>query len=478
VLDVGLIGGERDVRVCLTRGEHGRYVCLSHCWGTLQPIVTTQSTLKIHTQGIPWKSLPQTFQDAITFVRMLRIQYIWIDSLCIIQDDEEDWMKEAAQMASIYRNGALTLAATASENAASGLFASMSPKFHAHELSLDDIHGQRCQVFVRQNMPHVDQLHLHYTRSYSGFPLLRRGWVFQERLLSPRVLHFTPHELMWECTETFSCECGYTGPTETDQDAPGHLKIDHSHTLARGSYEEILRQWRRIVSTYSMLDMTFERDKLPAFAGAAKQMQPYRKGRYLAGLWEDSLVVDLSWLALGKPKQRPVAWRAPTWSWASVGGPVMYDTRQVEDIVFEKCIQVLQVEYKPVNEESLTEVSSGCLLISGKIIKAAFVYAGGDEDDSEPPTCFLEVAGGRRIAFHPDYPFYNAGDGHIAQGQEVSCLRILQKGVDRALCLGLKRLHQGSQIYERLGISPCDEYDMINVEKWFENVQETTLTII
>lgn len=105
-----------------------QYACLSHCWGGVKPIETTRSTLSAFQWHIPWHTLPRTFQDAIGLVHRLGFEYLWIDSLCTIQDDEEDWRQESSNMASIYASASLTIAATRSKDAHGGLFGEPPPE--------------------------------------------------------------------------------------------------------------------------------------------------------------------------------------------------------------------------------------------------------------------------------------------------------------------------------------------------------------
>ncbi|TVY15628.1 hypothetical protein LARI1_G006275 [Lachnellula arida] len=89
-----------------------RYATLSHCWGKTILIRTTKKTFRQRKEGMKWETLPPTFRDAISLARALGIQFLWIDSLCIIQDDKRDWEREAACMAKIYSNSYINIAAT------------------------------------------------------------------------------------------------------------------------------------------------------------------------------------------------------------------------------------------------------------------------------------------------------------------------------------------------------------------------------
>ncbi|KAK3389989.1 heterokaryon incompatibility protein-domain-containing protein, partial [Podospora didyma] len=151
--------------------------------------------------------LPPTFQDSIQFCLALNVRYLWIDALCIIQDDSLDWQIKSSKMADIYRNAYITLAATSSNSGSGGCFAEQRiPAAAEHTLHLsDDLSSLFGDIRFREAAKHWTTP---LTRSSSlSYPLLTRGWVFQERVLSPRVLHFCAQEMVWECNTTSMCEC-------------------------------------------------------------------------------------------------------------------------------------------------------------------------------------------------------------------------------------------------------------------------------
>ena len=100
------VGKSRDEipRLCLSNGGRGKWVALSHCWGDRPFLKTTKSNIDEMQGGIKTSTLLATFQDAIAITKDLGVRFLWIDSLCIIQDSEEDWRNEAANMPEIYRN--------------------------------------------------------------------------------------------------------------------------------------------------------------------------------------------------------------------------------------------------------------------------------------------------------------------------------------------------------------------------------------
>jgi hypothetical protein len=194
-----------DIRLYETTDEMGQYTCLSHCWGGKQSLMTTRENLERFRDRVPWELLPKTFQDAILFTRRLNVRYLWIDSLCIIQHDKEDWQREATKMYSIYQNSYLTIAATKSFNALEGCFSKAPSPYKSHFLEASNAVPNIGKVYAMKALSHW--AFENQEESQRELPLLARGWAYQERLLSPRVLHFTPDELVWECMETTCCEC-------------------------------------------------------------------------------------------------------------------------------------------------------------------------------------------------------------------------------------------------------------------------------
>ncbi|KAK4217265.1 HET-domain-containing protein [Rhypophila decipiens] len=183
----------------------GRYAALSHCWGTSLKCTTTTANLSSHKERVPWKEMPLTFQEAILFCLRLGICYLWIDALCILQDDQSDWQIQSAQMADIYQRSYVTLSATGSKSGSAGCFPkpSLPPE---RQIEVQGPGGQSYCVMVRSKIVHWANPLPNPSRDI--FPLLLRGWAFQERILTPRVLRFCKSELVWECNEEVICECG------------------------------------------------------------------------------------------------------------------------------------------------------------------------------------------------------------------------------------------------------------------------------
>ena len=182
--DIVLIEPEED------SDEHIPYTTLSHCWGSLpsRPWITTPSNIASRKERIRFDELSLTFQDAVITTRKLRIPYLWIDSLCIIQDSPCDWEKEAGRMAVVYAGSVCTLSALGSKDSNGGFFR-VKKKESDFVFRYDlDLGAQRIRVFPCE--PNTWQLH---------GPLMDRAWTLQERELSRRILYFSRDQLLWEC---------------------------------------------------------------------------------------------------------------------------------------------------------------------------------------------------------------------------------------------------------------------------------------
>lgn len=202
----------RDVRL-----QHGtsipvgsKYAALSYCWGGYQPKCMTESaTLEENMTRIPWEKLPNTFRDAVKFTQGLGLEYLWIDSICIIQDDENDWRHEAGKMFQVYRNSYITLAAVFGCDSKSGL------RLHSMEqdstLLAELCLGQRTSPLYMRPCHYLNSSERPELSKDTSFrrhnPLLYRAWAFQERMLSPRRIFFTQAEVIFQCLTHVKCQC-------------------------------------------------------------------------------------------------------------------------------------------------------------------------------------------------------------------------------------------------------------------------------
>lgn len=343
-------------------GTKGHYVSLSHCWGTSQQFTTTKATMSARKAGIDVSALPQTFQDAITISRKLEIRYIWIDSLCICQDDGADWERESAKMASIYTNSYLTLAAARAKDDAEGFLGDRETRVHV-PLSITvpgaSESDDRCLTGTLQlfTIPLVHAANGHRYVDDDTAPLTKRAWVVQERFLASRTLHFDSSQISFECQEKFNTEDGHEQTISLFNIAElpvrdlTDLGIDRDFSY-RGS-----RRWTETLSLYSSKVLSRESDKLPAFSGLARLFKEKLDDTYVAGLWRNNIVEGLCWQSFGPPHTRPKMYRAPSWSWASIDGLVAISSIGS----WEDLVEIVDVQVQVKGENPFGEVSGGSI---------------------------------------------------------------------------------------------------------------------
>ncbi|KAF9475453.1 HET-domain-containing protein [Pholiota conissans] len=337
-----------------TPGQRGHYVALSHCWGKEQLMTTTRATIAERMRGIALEQMPKTFQDVVAITRGLGLQYIWIDSLCIIQQDAADWEQQSAVMADIYAYCYLNIATT---RAAGGHEGCLGPRWTvrdslawAAEFSEavscgddDDSKSvskmRKCEVqsFKVPGMQQDIRIRLAMKSSHEALqtprwirnhvdtaPLLLRTWVYQERSLSARSIHLHANEMVWVCDVIQRCECKELDGTPPDGDGWSASKDQIAKIGAMTDNKALHGLWRTIVEDVTLLDLTYESDRLPALSGLAYRFAEYlpKNERYLAGLWEGDLARDLLWESRGSTQTagptRDRMMTAPSWSWASL----------------------------------------------------------------------------------------------------------------------------------------------------------------
>jgi hypothetical protein len=337
-------------RLCVRSVRPGtHYTTLSHCWGTIEIVRLTQNTLEAFQRQIPLQELPKTFQDAIMITKDLGFHFIWIDSLCIIQGDTNDWRRESVLMSNVYGGSSLNIAASGAPDGNWGCFFPRDTRL-----------VQKCLVMASHEEGSPKTLHYCvdnnlYSRCISDSPLNKRAWFFQERFLAPRTLHFGTSQLFWECRENNACE---TFPISL----PEHFPVEQGWAYVNDAGNELYELWRSIVISYSQGRLTHDSDKLIAIYGVAKNIAQRFGGDYLAGLWRENLIEQLLWFVSEAPEHRPSAYRAPSWSWASVNGAVNSLYEHPQDSA-KLLISILEVHVTKL-EDAFGEVCDGILRVS------------------------------------------------------------------------------------------------------------------
>ncbi|KAK3380954.1 heterokaryon incompatibility protein [Podospora didyma] len=399
VINVGTSGSPSVRLETTTPDQTDHYMTLSHCWGPNPHLVlrTTKATLPSHLDSIPISKLTKTFRDAISVTRSVGVTYLWIDSLCIVQDDEDDWARESAKMGSIYANSYLTVAAAGSSDPTQGCF-------HPRPTPPADHHARvRCtapdngvgHVFIR---PRVRDF-----KTLDQSPLHTRAWVTQERILSPRTVHYDTDQMLWECRESRVCESGVPESAFEAQRLKwdGRLHLRYPYTRANGSGQrDFWWDWYDLVQSYTTFGLTKGEDKLPALSGLAETLERNAGGggRYVAGLWKDHMAVGLLWRKYGPFLQlAPGGYRAPTWSWASWDGHVCFHSEADfgstdGHITCDFDVDSLQTEAVPSGLDPRGKLASGYMEIAGRI-KAADARVDPSAPDYEKLPGVMESLG-------------------------------------------------------------------------------------
>ena len=418
------------------------YTTLSHRWGKFEYVRLTKNNSDSLHQSIAWDAIPQTFRDAIWLTRQLGVDYIWIDSLCIVQNDAEDWSRESVKMQTVYGNSYLNIAASSGTDSRSPLF-NLSPV--PQQYPAYPVPGSQ-PIFIRQQpyRTHED-FGSNYVPAKHRWPLLDRGWVLQERLLSPRVVYFDTEELKWECMKTADCQCGAILSIS-------NFKANYSGSVFRNE-RPLPFAWMRIAEMYSRLSLTFSKDRIVALSGIAKQAsQRGRAGRYLAGVWEQDLAHQLCWEVYSNHK-KPAEYVAPSWSWLSIVGGIENPNRMDYSKHSDIDVEITESAITTADgTDQMGPVVSGYLKFNGRCVEmyAELVDSGSQKT---PPTYALKTTGESVYIYGPKVRM-----DHIMSSEEAGKVNQVLVVFWGYMCHGrcnflvLKPVPGQGRTYERFGI--------------------------
>lgn len=454
-----------------------RYMALSYRWPEDFPneAKSTRQTVLKNMRGLNTSKLPRSFNDVFHVAAQMGINYVWIDSLCIVQDDTEDWNREAARMSQIYRNAYFTLAIAVRSAAAphQGLFRRGDPsKIHSESFAcpLEDGTSQEVVVMKKQR------------ERYEESPLVSRGWCFQEREISQRMVHYTENQVLWECRTMRASE---SLPNGDAMQMPGLLKSSLSQWPRRMldkhlSGDDVSYAWLQAVEDYSDRQLTRDTDKLPALAGLAAAVRSYKPAtcRYLAGLWEDNFLSSMAWtpgsshIQTFTTNERYSDYIAPTWSWASVAGPVRFlisplkkpnsassehsskssSSTKCDRTIAKYAMQVLDIHVQTSTNDPFGAVKHAVLKCTAGLL-SAWLAPPSDPDDARGKRFALCTRGGRAFG-EMLFDTTQEAQYHGQDGKNVFCicLGVLALGGNNA---GLVILPTGNRENEfrRVGIA-------------------------
>lgn len=482
------------------------YIALSHCWGPTQHLTTERHTLGERKKNIPFGSMSRNFQDAIIITRKLGVQYVWIDSLCIIQGDKQDWEIEAAKMASIYNSAYLVVAATASPDGSGGCLFDRKPhitingttstgalfEIHGRETASHEIFGWDVDKDLQRIWDPSNTRDL-VNRHLAAYPLMSRAWCFQERMLATRMLHYTKNEVVFECASSMSCECGALEDHEQDPHLQARRTVltrpgqgPGTKVLAPGDYHaEDYESWRDFVIEFSLKKITYRSDGLPALAGlAAKWYQGPSTGRYLAGIWENDLLRSLAWVPKEEDQGQKHEYIAPSWSWVSAQRGVTWGGNMLREREYFVTIDPNRTECRAIsNMNPFGQVSWGHIFMTGEMLPVKI-----SRIDEQRLTVYLEKDG------HPDTSLFKTPDSmhriRKLQSTQLYCLRycnfsiggahsadedsalVLAKATQEDLDRQPEHIRVFGNVYVRLGITT---YYL--TERWQHDTEAQTVEL-
>lgn len=311
----------------VSNGQVGSYAALSYGWGSKRNFTTTRDMLDIFTAGIPVANIPATIIDAIQVAKSFGYQYLWIDALCIIQDDPQDWQREASRMAQVYGNADLVLAASSATDSYEG-FLNQERRHPGGSVYFYDERDPAKSYCIKYG------LGARYQCTLDEGPLAKRAWAFQEKMLARRYLCYSPEELSWHCNVIETCECSYgrhskhflyDSPRKSWESPINDSDMNIARLTSPGkSTSDIHELWiSHIVPMYTMRQLSRQTDRIVAISAVATRLEQRLGDIFRFGLWESRMVHQLGWERY-MPTNQCIA-GVPTWSWASVSGVLSYD---------------------------------------------------------------------------------------------------------------------------------------------------------
>lgn len=391
----------RVIRTTLDN-PRGPYATLSYCWGPnpvfLRLTAGNESELEA---GVPISQLPLAFREAISVIQRLSLRFVWIDCLCIIQSgpgSAEEWAMESPRMHQIYADSILTLALTC----VASPFESILNQAHTRKMAMPPFE-------IRADRGHLDSIGAalaivpedYFKHTLYELPLSHRAWALQERVMATRVVSFGLGELFWDCTELPNVSESIPGGLQATRIGSEDIEIFETakKTIPDASDNDALFDtWWRLLEEYTKRRLTYpKKDKLMAMSALAHEIGRAMNDVYIAGHFWKTLPLSLNWVLedwLKSPlrryvgRARRVSWsekpgaqdrgpRAPSWSWASMDGPVFlwrvkgsYDRQLAEAVSYTR--------------ESANAANATDLCISASISIRAYCTEIGWQGKNEP----------------------------------------------------------------------------------------------
>jgi hypothetical protein len=378
--------------------QSNHYAALSYCWGTKEEAAcqlrTMSYNLQQHLLDIPVDNMTLVMKDMVKTARSLSIRYVWIDALCIIQDDVDDWSRESERMGLIYANAFATICALSTSSCLeSFLHRNSAVRVPFCSGVRADMHGMLNLRYQPLRSDLIDTKRA-YGLSFEVLDYLsgtwdHRAWTYQEVQLSPRVVKFGVSRIYIECEDRVWTEPEKLQWLSEDRYSSFPWGLDIYRRT--GDSQRFLNEWYGCANSYSSRQISDERDRLPALSGLAKLMAEATGDEYLAGLWKKGLLQGLLWIRSMPPNKSDLerlspsleqTYVGPSWSWIngyndfqffSSGKPKLLGNNaayEMEMDLLSECqsIQAICTPEAP-NLNPYGRITAGKLIVSGKLIR-------------------------------------------------------------------------------------------------------------
>jgi Heterokaryon incompatibility protein (HET) len=374
IINVGSSNGCSAPFLQTSNRDIHEWVALSHRWGNHQPLKTTIVNLATHESALPWEALPRLFQDAILITRNMGYRYLWIDSLCIVQDSPDDWRREVSRMGNIYKYCVFVISAECCRNSSESIF----------ERSLVDKSAERVQQGCHSSQRNLrGALSVCSTRlgeKTSPGALQSRAWVLQEEILSPRTLRWSEDQLQWECRSTIRSEKNPIGSPTTNLASLQQQDWWKLVCLSKESLRTILHSqpssklsdplclWYGIIEDFCERQITFKTDTFPAISGIAREIGKHTSDEYHAGIWKEDFHNGLLWsLICTNPNSSTSS--APSWSWAILSNnlttirvfPAAFPPQHFWESYLEPIADLLAIDVEISGDDQFSQVRCGII---------------------------------------------------------------------------------------------------------------------
>jgi hypothetical protein len=510
VIDVGPKDLTQNPRLLVTKGEKGFWAALSYCWGGNSSFVLTSTNIdKFRNGEFSTTDYPATLIEAVYITRALKIRYLWIDALCIMQDSPEDWAKESARMREVYGGAILTIAAMSASSTEVGMLRERSITAEACMIEWKSVKTtSRSNIFLRPTTSFWDT-------TMKNEPINQRGWTLQESLLSPRTLSYGSQQMVWECQECKTSESGRpilageihrdkgfiqslltNRPSIREKTVRGSVKLLRRFSpcgwsfifyQSRGYEDVFYSRWFEIVKELSRREFTVQSDVLPALSGLAAAFQNLLDDQYCAGLWKDDMIRGLLWRshprALVKSQSacshavsaRSANLRIPSWSWASInGGTISFivgEEWKWSSIWVEEVAKIIDCHTSPSTIDPFGLISGGHIVLHAPFLQI-----------DDPRLKNLDSRNTRFPALHERIQNHMTLEGSQAEfeqrhkgyaGQEFALIRIakcygkikpptkkkMRRSQPRSYILILESTREQKNEYRRLGLLTLHSQD-------------------